>query len=195
MLEGLRSFDEPVRRLASSAARAVAALSRRGAASARTLGPDASKPTRSTTCSPTCASWCATPTQLLEEWEARAKETAMPRLFRRRAVSSSGARSERRNKCGERRKKLSTRASRPRRAELQSLVRALAHGDYRGSLLWCVRIPKIRGRRAPCRRAGALPGRHERIRRPGPAARRPDRAAQRCAALWRVHHGAARPIG
>ena len=134
-----------------------------------------------------------TDASLLEEWEARASgasgATSSSQADALRLRPASGASEVSR---------LSSRAFQARvRTELQSLVRALAHGDYEEAAGWLRQDPedpwdaaRLAAELAPFLAA------HERIRF-DPAARRADQTVLRSVAplLWRVQHVLPDPAG
>ena len=129
-----------------------------------------------------------TDASLLEEWEARARGEPQ-------AAALAAARSE---PQASEVSSLSSRAFQARvRTELQSLVRALAHGDYEEAAGWLRQDPEDPWDAA--RLAAALApflAAHERIRF-DPAARRADQTVLRSVAplLWRVQHVLPDPAG
>ena len=134
-----------------------------------------------------------TDASLLEEWEARAERgetpvsrTASPGPPGRAASGASEGRS------------WSTRAFQARvRTELQSLVRALAHGDYEEAASWVRQDPEDTwdAARFAAELAPFLAA-HRHIRF-DPAARRADQTVLRSVAplLWRVQHVLPDPSG
>jgi len=186
MLEAYESFDNAVRRLGIQ--RSEGLLLRYLGEVLRTLErsvPDASK----TDALHDVLAYLRelvrhTDASLLEEWEARAS-----------GKPASGARSEAQPSEA---RIPSPRAFQARvRAELQALVRALAHGDHEEALLWLRQDPEDPWDAA--RLAAELApflAIHERVRF-DPAARRADQTVLRSVAplLWRVQHVLPDPSG
>ena len=186
MLEGYESFDDAVRRLGIQ--RSEGLLLRYLAEVLRALErsvPDANK----TDAVHDVLAYLRelvrhTDASLLAEWEARASGAPRPEARREPQASEVS--------------RLGTRALTARvRAELQALVRALAHGDYEEALRWLRPDPeqpwdtaRLSAELAPFLAA------HERIRF-DPAARRADQTVLHSVAplLWRVQHVLPDPSG